>query len=55
MAAMTPSRPPMMAPQQEDIYLTLLISSAVLLLIGLIVVAVRSYELFGSLWPPSAA
>lgn len=49
-----PGRPPVVNPQ-DDIYMTLLITSAAVLLIGLIFVAVRSYQLFGSLWPQSGA
>jgi hypothetical protein len=52
MSTMPPGRPPVVGPQ-DDIYLTLLITSAVVLLIGVIFVAVRSYQLFGSVWPPS--
>jgi hypothetical protein len=52
MSTMPPGRPTIVGPQ-DDIYLTLLITSAVVLLIGVIFVAVRSYQLFGAVWPPS--
>lgn len=54
MSTMPPGRPPVINPQ-DDIYLTLLITSAVVLLIGVVFIAVRSYQLFGSVWPPSGA
>jgi len=54
MSTMPPGRPTVVS-AQDDIYVTLLISAAAVLLIGVIFVAVRSYQLFGSLWPPSGA
>ncbi len=36
---------------QNDLYTALLIMSAALLLIGAVYVAVRSWQLFGSVWP----
>jgi hypothetical protein len=53
MAQMPPNRYPVDS-RNDDIYMTLLISAAAVLLIGLIFVAVRSYQLFDSIWPPSA-
>ncbi len=54
MATMPPgSRTPVVV--QDDIYMTLLITSAVVLLIGVVYIAVRSYQLFGSVWPVSGA
>jgi hypothetical protein len=53
MAGMPPTnRPPVIVPQ-DDIYMTLLITAAIVLLIGVIFLAVRSYQLFGSVWPVS--
>jgi hypothetical protein len=54
MATMPPgTRPTIVA--QDDIYMTLLITSAVVLLIGVVYIAVRSYQLLGSVWPVSGA
>ena len=54
MSTMPPGRPPVVNPQ-DDIFLTLLITSTVVLLVGLVFVAVRSVQLFGSLFPPSGS
>lgn len=54
MSTMPPGRPAVTGPQ-DDIYVTLLIVAAVVLLIGVIFIAVRSYQLFGSIWPPAAS
>ncbi len=51
MNTLPPGKPPFVG-LQDDIYMTLLITSAVVLLIGVVFVAVRSYQLFGSVWPP---
>jgi hypothetical protein len=51
MSIIPPGKPSFVAPQ-DDIYVTLLVTSAVVLLFGIIFVAVRSYQLFGSIWPP---
>lgn len=35
----------------DDLYLVLLITATVILLIGIVFLAVRSYQYFDSLWP----
>jgi len=54
MSTIPPGKPPLVTPQ-DDIYVTLLVTSAVVLLFGIIFVAVRSFQLFGSVWPPGGA
>lgn len=54
MSAIPPGKPPIVSPQ-DDIYVTLLVTSAVVLLFGIIFAAVRAYQLFGSVWPPAGA
>ena len=39
----------------DTLYTTLLIISAVTLLVGIIVIVARSFEFFGSLWPKGVA
>ena len=41
------------ATPQDDLYTVLLIIAAALLLIGTIYLAVRCWQLFGSVWPPA--
>jgi len=41
---------PQVAPPDE-LYTTLLIIAAVVLLLGIVFISVRSYQFFGSLWP----
>jgi hypothetical protein len=47
--ALTTNGPQAEAP--DSLYTTLLIISAVTLLIGIVFVIVRSFEFFGSIWP----
>jgi hypothetical protein len=54
MSTIPPGKPSFVTPQ-DDIYVTLLVTSAIVLLFGIIFVAVRSYQLFGSIWPPAGA
>ena len=43
---------PQVAPQ-DDVYTALLVIAAGLLLVGVIYLAVRSQQLFGTVWPAS--
>jgi hypothetical protein len=47
-----PATPPQVRPG-ADLYTVLLIVATALLAAGTILLAVRSQQLFGSLWPPS--
>jgi len=49
MASTGPKGPQLAAP--DNLYTMLLIIAAVLLLIGIIYISVRSFQLFDSLWP----
>ncbi len=41
------------APPQDDLYTVILVVAAALLFIGTVYLAVRSTQLFGSLFPPA--